>query len=360
MADQWNGKIVFASGKTGDYDIWTFDFETGEMKQLTFGQFWNDRPRWSPDGNWVVFVSNRTGYQDIFKVPANGGDVIQLTDFQRWTDSPSFSPDGSSIVFMSNESGNNDIWIMDADGSNRYQITTHEGSDEHVEWTPDGKGLLWSSDRDNGDADIWHMDIATETKTQLTTEFGADISPSPSPDGKLIAFVSNRQFKSDPDRPFKDRDKDVWLMKADGSWPVRLTDNQGCDFCPCWSPDGRYLMYTSATDRTACHLRVIDLTAVNEAFAGSDQQAVEKAAKAIRTEPIDLDRDPLKAEIDARRYTTFVTSWMPEKWIAGLYPTEYFGLERSPHWVGSSRSSFPNTQLDATSVNYAPQSTDPA
>jgi len=170
----------------------------------------------------------------------------------------------------------------------------------------------------------------------------------PSPNGEVIAFVSNRQAVPDAQRPFHDRDKDVWLMSTAGRWPVRLTDNQGGDFCPCWSPDGRYLMYAAAADRTASHLRVIDVSDVVAAYASGEQHQVERAAAAIRTEALPLDRTDLKAEINAvRKNKTFVTFLMPEKWVASAYPSGYFGLERYPHWVCPKHATRDTVQIDS-------------
>lgn len=330
MRPELTGQIAFSSGKMGDYDIWTFDVSTGALCQLTAGSAWNDKPGWSPDGNWIAFISDRTGCQEIFKVAAGGGEPIQLTDQNRWCDSPRFSPNGQEIAFVSNESGNNDIWIMDADGQNRRQITRHEGMDNHVEWTSDGRGLIWSSDRDE-DADIWCIELSSGRKTQLTDAAGADIDPVISPCGKFVAFVSNRPEEGQA--RFKDRDKDLWLMNADGSNPVKLTDNQGCDFCTTWSPDGRHILYASDNDRSKCHLRVIDVTDVISAFAGGDDVEIRAAADRLRSEPIEVDRQPLEQEIGAVRHTTFVTQWMPKRWVESCYPPGYFGQERYPHWT---------------------------
>ena len=56
---------------------------------------------------------------------------------------------------------------------------------------------------------------------------GAD--PAVSPDGQLIAYV---------------RDGQIWLMRPDGSEQRQLTTG---GFRPVWSPDGRRLVYRSAT-----------------------------------------------------------------------------------------------------------------
>lgn len=335
MGHKLSGTIAFASGKIGDYDIWACDLETGRITQLTHGDCWNDKPALSRDGKWVAFVSNRTGSQEIYTVSTAGGEPVQLTHVDRWVDSPAFSPDGRHIAYVSNEAGNNDLWIMDVDGENRRQVTTHDGSDVTVAWMPDASGLLWSSDR-GGDADIWHFDFVSEQRTQLNEDRGGDFSPAPSIDGSLVAFVSNRQETPDRDQPFKDRDKDIWLMTADGELPVKLTENQGADFAPCWSPCGDYLLYTADDGRKDCHLRILRVAEVVQAFATGDRQSVEQAAKRLRAHVLELDRDPLKAEINAERHATFLTAWLPDSWMESCYPHGYFGLERNPAWSSVS------------------------
>jgi len=44
--NELKGQVCFASGKSSDYDIWPLDLETGEINQLTFGSYWNDKPHW--------------------------------------------------------------------------------------------------------------------------------------------------------------------------------------------------------------------------------------------------------------------------------------------------------------------------
>ena len=329
-----SGKLVFASGKVGDYDIWTLDLATGETRQLTRGTWWHDKPSWSPDGRWVLFTSNRGGGpgQDVFRCDATGNHLEALTSLGKWTDSPTYSPDGRKIAFVSNESGNNDVWIMDADGRNREKVTEHLGSDNHVRWMPDGRGLLFSSDRDR-DADIWHIDLSSGRKRQLNSDRGADITPCPSPDGSLIAFCSDRQRKPDPSAPHDDRDKDIWLMGADGSFPVRLTENQGADFAPCWSPDGQAILYTAEAGHADCHLRVIDVRDLTAAYQANDPKAIAAAVVRLWPKRLEYDRTGMVKDIDAERTPFWFTAWMPQRWLERIYPMGYFGKERNAHWV---------------------------
>jgi Tol biopolymer transport system component len=66
--------------------------------------------------------------------------------------------------------------------------------------------------------------------------------PAWSPDGTRIAFMGG------PDGP---TEYDIWVMNADGSNPVQLTDSPGPDWWPAWSPDGTRIAFASVRDDCA-------------------------------------------------------------------------------------------------------------
>lgn len=332
MSAELRGRIAFASGKSGDYDLWTLDLEDGAYRQLTTTHAWNDKPAWSPDGEWIAYTCNVSGFSDIYRIPSQGGEPEPITSTGRWCDCPAYSPDGSTIAYISNVAGNNDVWLMDADGRNPRRITTYEGSDGHVCWTPDGGSLIWSSDRDMGDADLWQVDLNNNEKTQLTGAYGADIDPQVSPDGRFVAFVSNRAYRLDPENIFHDRDKDIYLQELASGECVRLTESQGADAAPTWSPDGDMILYTAGDHHSSGRLRLLDVGEVLAAMDTGDRRQIERAADRVRTERLDYDRTPLEDDIHAERRTTFITAWLPNRMLEGCYPPNYFGQERNPAW----------------------------
>jgi TolB protein len=71
--------------------------------------------------------------------------------------------------------------------------------------------------------------------TQLTFDEGDKDQPVWSPDGSQIAFVAPGGGNNG---------LDIWVMDADGSNPVNLTQNAGDEFDPAWAPDGERIAFT--------------------------------------------------------------------------------------------------------------------
>ncbi|MGB7537674.1 MAG: DPP IV N-terminal domain-containing protein [Anaerolineales bacterium] len=91
-----------------------------------------------------------------------------------------------------------------------------------------------------GDRDWYHlytMDAVGSDRTQLTEGEGNDADPAWSPDGKRIAFTA-----------YRDDSSDIYFVNADGSELTRITDQPAPDLDPAWSPDGERIAFTSLRD----------------------------------------------------------------------------------------------------------------
>ena len=83
--------------------------------------------------------------------------------------------------------------------------------------------------------------MGTISKDSLTMIFMTQ-SPSWSPDGKRIAFSSRRDGHFIGEFGLT---SEIYVMDADGGNEQRLTENRKTDSSPSWSPDGKWIAFTS-------------------------------------------------------------------------------------------------------------------
>jgi Tol biopolymer transport system component len=89
--------------------------------------------------------------------------------------------------------------------------------------------------------DIWVLDVARGTSTRFTFDSASDDNPVWSPDGRFIVFSSNRLGQ-----------RDLYLKPADGSSDERLLFKSDEPKVPTsWSSDGGSLLFTSISAKTA-------------------------------------------------------------------------------------------------------------
>jgi TolB protein len=88
---------------------------------------WKARPDWSPDGTRLVY-SSYLGRQwnQLWVIPAAGGDAFPLTYGEYDNTAPRWSPDGRHIAFISNRGGNTSFWIQDIPGGRQRQLASKQ------------------------------------------------------------------------------------------------------------------------------------------------------------------------------------------------------------------------------------------
>jgi dipeptidyl aminopeptidase/acylaminoacyl peptidase len=261
-------------------------------------------PRISPDGKWVAYTVGSIKREEdksedrVWMVPVTGGEAIPLTAEGVSSGHARWSPDGKFLAFLSerddpkSSESKSQVWLLNRLGGEAQKLTDTSQDVEDFEWAPDGKRLVLilrdakpeetdeskSKDKDSADKDkkpktqkpwvvdrlqfkhdtvgyldrrrthLYVFDVASKALTQITSGDYDDDEPAWAPDGTRVAFTSNRA-QPDPDRSY---DFDIWYVAADnkdkGAQITKVTSNPGEDHHAAWSPDGKWIAYSTQLD----------------------------------------------------------------------------------------------------------------
>ncbi len=185
-------------------------------------------PRWSPDGKWVAFLSARDGGKtEVWLLPSSGGEARKLSDLENGVSNIEWSPDSTKLV-----------------GLTRTGPPPSKSSDvrhyTHISYKFNDTGWF-----DEKRSHVVVIDAKTGKALQITDgDNWNDTDPHWSPDSTRIAFVSDRTG-----REFDgSRNSDVWIIPAKGGALAKISDHDGPDRSPRWSPDGSHIAFLGSVD----------------------------------------------------------------------------------------------------------------
>ena len=108
----------------GTGDIVSMNLASKEIKTLQHEETsWRARPDPSPDGTRLVYSSYQgRNWQQLWLLPAQGGYAFPLTYGEYDNTCPRWSPDGKQIAFISNRDGNTSLWLVNAYHGGQTQL----------------------------------------------------------------------------------------------------------------------------------------------------------------------------------------------------------------------------------------------
>ena len=199
------GQIAYTSYMRNNPDLYIGPAGGGRPKQVSKYRGMNTGASWSPDGSKLALTLSKDGSPDIYVINASDGAVIRrLTNDKAIDTSPAWSPDGSQIAFVSDRNGGPQIFVVPAAGGAARQVSRVGSYNTTPAWSPrPGKQILAYTTRDGGAYDIVTLDMVSGQMTRITQNEGSNEEPSFSPNGRAIAFARAGQG--------------VYITSADGS-----------------------------------------------------------------------------------------------------------------------------------------------
>jgi tricorn protease len=288
----WIGHtIYFRSDRAGEYNVFSYDTDSKEMKQVTrFTDFPvldintdgktlifeqagylhtmttpmtvstrlkvgiaidnpEARPRFAKGSKYVRDVSispsgSRVAAEfrgEIVTVPAEKGDARNLTNTPGVHErSPSWSPDGKTIAYYSDETGEYQMVLAPQNGKGEAKKIKLTGSGFYYDpiWSRDSKKILF---RDNSQT-VYYLDVETGKITKIVEPkhgLGNGLKPSSwSPDSKWVAYAMNT--------PAQIYRVYVYSLEQNKSFPI--TDGMTEATEPAFDAGGKYLYFLGSSD----------------------------------------------------------------------------------------------------------------
>ena len=233
-------------------------------------------PRLSPDGGQLLYTLSEPDWgkneriRHIWRINSDGSNPIKMTNGENGESSPRWSPNGSLIAFITergetekgeSDDANNQIFIISNHGGEAEPLTEHETGISNIQWSPDSKFIYFLANDAKSDEEkerekakddvfafdenyqqrhLWKISVDSKGSSRITEGDFSITNYKLSRDG--TKFAHHRGPK-----PLygSAEHNEVWIMNADGTDAIQITNNNVSEQGAQLSPDNITILFTS-------------------------------------------------------------------------------------------------------------------
>ncbi len=162
--------IAFIGTKNGQSDLYLYDLDKKEARNITNDVFSDHEPTWTSDSKSIYFTSERENYlvpgqypstypspvnfespnRDIYRYDLATSALTRITSTPNADEFyPALTAD-NKLFYISNANGINNIYEANADGSNAHPITNSVSKIDQISVSNDGTKLCFSTMHNGG------------------------------------------------------------------------------------------------------------------------------------------------------------------------------------------------------------------
>ncbi len=227
-------------------ELWLYPTDGTAARRLTMGDKDGD-PVWSPDGKWIAFAAKRKDDDEaqVYVIAPDGGEARRLTQLATGASALRWFPDSKRIAFVSF------VWPdLASDKAQAKRMRERKDSKVKAHVTERSEYRFW--DRwltDGRQPHVYTADIASGRTRDLLAGTRLALQPwepssehyDISPDGRELALTVDLAPE-----PGMMHETDIVVVDLRSRRRRTLTARSGLsDERPRYSPDGRYLLWSS-------------------------------------------------------------------------------------------------------------------
>ena len=223
--------------------IWLIRNDGSNLKQVTTHASASLNPVFSPDGKYLYFLSSRSGSSQIWKISLSGGDAQQVSDVYGDIDGFILSPHHSYFIFVRKVP-------PDCENEDCIKEKAEIQKNNPVKARVIDKLMYrhWNVWLEGQYSHLFLLSLDGAILKDLTPgpyhappiSLGSSTDYSFSPDGEEISYTTNTD-----DEIAISTNNDLYIVSIEGKDPVKISPGPGNDNNPQYSPDGKYIAYSS-------------------------------------------------------------------------------------------------------------------